>query len=764
MRWRCSSLEQSGIISALKVCVSYGDIWRGREIHWEVITNARHLLDIRVANTLISMYARCGSVADARAVFERLPCHHVVSWTNLILGYAGNGEEALALEIFRSMEKRGVHPEARTFVAALAACSGLAVKEEGILVGEKLVKLASLEQGMDLHSVACKRMFDEDIFVRNTLIGMYAKCGSLVDAKMVFSRMEAHSAVSWNALILGYLDNGEAGLALELFAQMKEEGCVPDARTFAAVLMACSSLGSEKNLEEVMSIHSLAASTAGGIDMYVDNALVGAYAKCGSMGNAREVFQRMPCHNVVSWTTMIQAEAESGSSEAALRTFEAMKIEGYAPNARTFLAVLMACAKLVATEEVIVIDEKPLKNKCLEKTKDVHFYAMESRCVDIFVANSLVDVYASCGSMGDARAVFERMPCHSVVSWNILIQGYAEAHGCEGEALLLFERVPSPDSRTFVAVLTACAAQAEKEVPEIEGEVIKPRSLKNGQEIHSRAAKLSMDTELHVENSLVDMYSRCGSMSDAWKVFELMSHRNVTSWTALIQGYVQANQARLALELFQEMTITCQPNSRTFLAALAACGELAWLPSARFIHAEICKRGLLDTDAPHFVEASLVDAYGKCGSMVDAEMVFDAMQTPTTVSWGALMAGFSRSCDHGKLRVFGLLERMEREGGAPNEVIFLAVLTACSHLGLIDRGRQCFEAMVAEHGIQAGIKHYQCVVDMLGRSNRVEEAVELLERMPVPPDGITGKTMLAAVSKWLDQSQEEEIYANANMN
>ncbi|EFJ38236.1 hypothetical protein SELMODRAFT_73641 [Selaginella moellendorffii] len=414
------------------------------------------------------------------------------------------------------------------------------------------------------------------------------------------------------------------------------------------------------------------------------------YGKCGSMADARKIFDRMQRPDVVSLTSLVLGYAENGEAQEALRLFQLMK-GGCEPNARTFVAGLKACSSLAAREEA-------------KKTMAIHSRAARAKHdSDNFIANTLVDAYAKCGSLPDSQRVFDRISRRDVVSWTALILGHAESDHPQ-VALELFSGLED----CYVNSLTFW--------------------------------------DLFVANSLVDMYAKCGSMVDSRRVFDGMRRHDVVSWNSLISGYADNDQGEAALELFVPMELEgCAHDSRTFLASLKACGCVGALDIGRTLHGKIRELGL---DSDVVIATSLVDFYGKCGSMVDAEQVFSSIVTKDIVAWNALLTGYSRQGDTEAL--FQAFDRMmaSRPRVRPDGVTFLCVLTACSHSGLVEQGKRYFEAMKSIHGLDPGMEHYHCLVDILGRSNRLEEAVAMVKEMPVVANIVSWTTVLSACQKW----------------
>ncbi|XP_024519076.1 pentatricopeptide repeat-containing protein At2g13600-like [Selaginella moellendorffii] len=433
---RAPDQQAAALVSALKVCGSIRDLRKGKAIHAQVAESKQ--LGIHVVNALVDMYAKCGSMEDSRRVFDSILHPNVMSWNVLMLGYVSNGESDVALDLFERMQARrsGCKPNSRSFMAASKACSSLAAKEDAVLVDGKLVKEASLGTGRGIHSQA-KQMgpsCSEDVFLSSSLIDMYSKCGSMLDARSVFDGMPRRDVVSWNALILGYVENGESEVALEFFGKMD---CSPNSRTFVAAAKACANLAVKeeatqedgkmvktRSLEKGLAVHAGAMESHCCGDIFVGSSLVDMYSKCGSMADARMVFESMPRRDVVLWTSLMQGFVDNGESELALVFFEDMKLSGCCPNSRTYVAALAACASSALREEAVDVDGKLVKRKSLETGVAIQGEASNKRCCeDVFVGNTLIDMYAKCGKLEEARKVFDGMAGRDVVSWNAMIQG-----------------------------------------------------------------------------------------------------------------------------------------------------------------------------------------------------------------------------------------------------------------------------------------------------------------------------------------------------
>ncbi|XP_024523531.1 pentatricopeptide repeat-containing protein At1g03540-like [Selaginella moellendorffii] len=342
------------LVAALTGCAALAVEQRGNSRRWlekgeEIYRQAleKNCSDNSfVQNALIELYARCGSMVKARSVFERMRRPDAVSWTILLQGYVDNSESALALRLFDGMSS--TIPNARTFVAAPTACTSLAASAVG--------SCNWLRRGKSIHSRAVTSSCCDNIFVQNTLVDMYAKLGEMQQARDVFDKMSSRSVVSWTALMQGYVDNGKSEVALKLFEGMAEEAeAPPAARTFVTAITACTALAAEQKrlnhwLEKGKRIH-LQAVRNRCWDVYVETAVVNLLAKCGSMAEAQEVFDKMVKRNVVSWTCLVQGYVDNGKNKRAPEVVCEMDLNGVTMNSATFVAALTACGSLMAAGE-----------------------------------------------------------------------------------------------------------------------------------------------------------------------------------------------------------------------------------------------------------------------------------------------------------------------------------------------------------------------------------------------------------------------------
>jgi pentatricopeptide repeat protein len=232
-----------------------------------------------------------------------MPSSNVVTWIAMILGHVKCGQGQRALELFHQMQQEGVRPDSVILVGVLNACASMVALEDARCVHQQIIGCG----------------WDSDVFVANSSVDMYTTCESIEDACRVFNKMPSRDVVTWNAIILGHVKCGQGQKALELFRQMQQEGVQPNSVTFVGVLNACASVVA---LEEGRCVHQQIIQSGLELDGFLGSSLVDMYAKCGSMKDGWNVFNKMPSQDVVTWTAILGGCAMHGHGKDALKHFE----------------------------------------------------------------------------------------------------------------------------------------------------------------------------------------------------------------------------------------------------------------------------------------------------------------------------------------------------------------------------------------------------------------------------------------------------------
>lgn len=261
-----------------------------------------------------------------------------------------------------------------------------------------------------------------------------------------------------------------------------------------------------------------------------------------------------------------------------------------------------------------------------------------------------------------------------------------------------------------------------------------------GKCVHACNIKLGWYWVLAVSNCLLSMYVRCGSMDAARNLFDEMPVRDLITWNAIISGYAQNGHAAQALEIYRLMDfLDISPDAITIVGVLSSCAHLGAQSVGKEVELKIESRGLARNS---IVSNALISMYSRCGNLVKARALFDDMPEKNLISWTAIIGGYGMH-GHGEIAA-QLFDEMIRAGIRPDGAVFVSVLSACSHAGLADKGLDYFAAMKEIYGLQPDLQHYACMVDLLGRAGRLEEALKLINSMSMKPDGAVWGALLSA--------------------
>nr|XP_043619096.1 putative pentatricopeptide repeat-containing protein At5g52630 [Erigeron canadensis] len=563
-----------------------------------------------------------------------------------------------------------------------------------------------------------QHLFDEmpekDEFTWNTMIAGLANSGKVIDAQKLFDETPKKSPITWSSLISGYCKLGLEDESMRLFYEMQCEGYSPSQFTLRSVLKMCSLNGLLFRGEQ---FHGYVIKTRFDVNEFVVTGLVDMYAQCKRMSAAEYLFKRMSYgKNHVTWTAMITGYSRNHDQIGAIECFRDMRAEGIEANQYTFPSVLTVCGEISGYRFGMQV------HGCIVKGG---FGA------NVFVESALVDMYAKCGCLDDARIVLESMEVNDIVSWNSMIVGCVR-QGFRHEALLLFKKMHLKsmkiDNYTYPSVLNCFASLNDTEY------------VKSSQTVHCMAVKTGFERHVSVSNALVDMYAKRGDLGCAFEVFNNMEEKDVVSWTSLVTGYTHNTAHEKALKLFCEMRISGIKSDQFVTARIfSSCAELTLLDFGQQVHADFIKLGFVSSLS---VDNSLVTMYTNCGCIEDANKVFASMTIKNVITWTALIMGYAKNGKSTEALV--LYNQMLESGIKPDFITFIGLLFACSHAGLVDQARQYFDSMVNFYHIKPGQDHYACMIDLLGRSGKINEAEELLNNMAVEPDATVWKALLSA--------------------
>ncbi|XP_065871339.1 pentatricopeptide repeat-containing protein At5g04780, mitochondrial [Euphorbia lathyris] len=369
---------------------------------------------------------------------------------------------------------------------------------------------------------------------------------------------------------------------------------------------------------------------------------------------------------------------------------------------------------------------QPIKGKACH-AQVITLFGLKS---DTLTSNMLINMYAKTELLDSARKLFDQMPDRTLVSWNTMITAYAK-NGEEQKALLLFlemQREGNPFTE-FTLTSVVCASSAKKD-----SYVCK--------QLHASAVKALVDTNSFVGTALLDFYAKTGLIQDAIRIFESIPERSDVTWSSMVAGYVKNELFEEALALVfsseaQPLGLLC--NHFIISSVISACAGLATLIEGKQLHSIVCKSGFASNN---YVASSLADMYAKCGSVKEAYATFVDAEGTNLVLWNVMISAFAKHSH--SLEVMILFEKMQQVGLRPDEVTYVAILSACSHSGLVDTGRSYFNLMRTQHNILPNVVHYSCMVDILYRAGLTNEAHELMKNMPFPATASMWGSVLAS--------------------
>ncbi|CAL9178599.1 unnamed protein product [Musa hybrid cultivar] len=628
-----SPIRPGAYISLLQSCIDADSIEDGRRLHASLCSVQDR--NPFVETKLVSMYAKCGSLEDARRVFAGMRERNLFTWSAMIGGYAREQRWGEVVDLFFGMMHEGVLPDTFLLPRILQACSNTGNLETGRLLHSLAVRIGLLDSS-------------KEVRVSNSVLAMYAKCGELDSASRFFERMDRRDRVSWNSIISGHCQCGGHEAALRLFARMRAEGIEPGVVTWNILILSYNQSSNPDLAMELME-------------------------QMESSGIAPDVF---------TWTSMISGLAQNDRMNEALDLFQEMLLSGVEPNGMTVASAISACASLQA----------------LDNGKELHSYAIRIGCIhSILVGNSLIDMYAKCGRLEDAQRIFEEMAEKDVFTWNSMIGGYTRAGYC-GKAYDLFSRMESSGVRRNVVTW----------------------------------------------NAMISGYIQNGDEDQAVELFHTMEmegiRRNTATWNTLIAGSLQNGDPDQALRIFRQMqAFSVRPNSVTILSILPACTNLLSVLKVKEIHSCILHN---DLQRDISIANALVDTYSKSGDIEYARVVFDGLSGRDLISWNSMIAGLVL---HGRCHdARDLFNQMKQEGIRPNKAIFASVINAYGLDGLVNEGKKLFSNMTEEYQLSPGLEHYTGMVNLLGRSGRLREASDLIDNMPIEPDAALWNALLTA--------------------
>ncbi|XP_058101258.1 pentatricopeptide repeat-containing protein At4g04370, partial [Magnolia sinica] len=575
-----------------------------------------------------------------------------------------------------------IAPDAYTFPSLLKACSSLGSLSHALTIHQ--------------HIIVSGGDFIADAYIASSLVHVYAKWGHVDSARQVFDRMPYRNVVPWTMIVGCYSQMGDVDKSFSMYNQMQHEGIRPNSVTVLGLLSGIS------QLYHLQCVHCCVVQLGFEVDIVVVNSLLNVYARCGGMEAAQQLFDAMHRWDIVSWNSLVSGYSKTGNVSECVELLNRMRRGETKPDQHTFGSV----ASVIADKSTI------------ESGKSIHAQIITSGFEsDVHIETTLMNMYLKLGNMDESFQLYDRIEDRDVVSWTAMIAGLVQNDRGD-RALSEFHQMlrarVTPSSATIASALAACAQLG---------------SFNSGTSIHAYIIRQRMQVDVAAMNSLLTMYAKCGHLIQCQALFDMMSDRDVVSWNGIVAGYAQNGYLNKAFSLFSKMREARQrPDSISVVSLLQACASTGTLHQGKWVHNYILRNGLRPSIS---VDTALIDMYSKCGDMEAAQRCFDGMPEQDLVSWSVIIAGYG---SHGKgetaLRIY--LDFLQT-GIKPNPVLFLSVLSACSHAGLVPEGLRVFQSMNEDFGIEPKLEHHACVVDLLCRAARVQDAYRFVKAMLSQP-------------------------------
>ncbi|ESQ54128.1 hypothetical protein EUTSA_v10024455mg [Eutrema salsugineum] len=533
--------------------------------------------------------------------------------------------------------------------------------------------------------------------------------GAIHYARDLFLSVQRPDEFLFNVLIRGFSNNKLPHSSLSLFALLrKSTDLKPNSSTYTCAISAASCFRDERPGRV---IHSQAVVDGFDSELHVGSNFVKMYFKFSRVDDARKVFDRMPEKDAVLWNTMLSGYRENEMYEESIQIFRDMINESCTRlDSTTVLNILPAVAELQELRLGLQILSLATKTGC---------YSHD------FVLTGFISVFSKCGKTEVLSTLFREFRIPDVVAYNAMIHGYT-SNGETELSLSLFKELVLSGTRLNSSTLVSL-------IP-VSGHLMLIYA------IHGYSLKSGFLFHESVPTALTTVYCKLNEMESARKIFDESPDKSLATWNAMISGYTQNGLTEDAISLFREMQKSeFSPNPITITCILSACAQLGTLSLGKWVHGLVRSTGF---ESSIYVSTALIGMYAKCGSIAEARRLFDLMPKKNEVTWNTMISGYGlHGQGHEALNIFS---EMLNSGIAPTPVTFLCVLYACSHAGLVKEGDEIFNSMIHRYGFEPSVKHYACMVDILGRAGHLQRALQFIEAMPIEPDPSVWQTLLGA--------------------
>lgn len=587
---------------------------------------------------------------------------------------------------------------------------------EGNFFLNLLNRVTNLPQINQIHAQLIINGLRKDLLTITKLTHKLFDSKALSQSKLLFKNLSAGDVpldlFYYNVQIRGFAQNKAPFDAVSVFHHLRRKTALkPDKFTYAFVVSAIASSG----IEQIgILLHGKVIVSGCSSDLYVGSALVDMYMGSSRIGSAYKVFEEISEPDTVLWNTMLSGLVKNCCFYESIRVFRDIGVNGTLLDSTTLTVALSASAELQE----------------LRTGMTVHSLAVKTGYQDHhFVLTGLISLYSKCADVSTAQYLFEQIENPDLISYNAIISGFSCNNETES-AVMLFKKLlllgNKVNTATIVGLIPVSNPFGHLELTHL----IHGFSTKSGMALSSSS----------VSTALITVYSRLNEMEYARKLFDESLEKSLASWNSMISGYAQNGFTEMAISLFHEMqALDIHPNPVTITSILSACAQLGAPSLGKWVHNLVKKENF---EYNIYVSTALIDMYAKCGSIEEAKRLFDTMAEKNVVTWNAMISGYGL---HGLgSEALSLFDQMLCSGITPTAVTFLSVLYACSHAGLVEEGKRIFDSMTQKHRIKPSAEHYACMVDLLGRAGKLENALEFINQMPVKPGPAEWGALLGA--------------------
>ncbi|XP_074316418.1 putative pentatricopeptide repeat-containing protein At5g08490 [Silene latifolia] len=709
--------------TVLKSCALIPAFGLGKAVQ-SLVIKLGHISCVSVSKGLLNVYAKAKAFNDCKNLFNQMPKCDTVAWNTVLAGLSGS--LVRDAEVIRLVYKMHTTSEAEfspvTIAIVLPVCA----------------RLGCLSAGKSIHCFAIKFGWVSETLVGNSLISMYAKCGQIHDSAYAsFCEIDDKDVISWNAIIAGFSEKGFYNDACVLFRRMLVECVAPNYSTIASILPVYATLGGDIAYYLGRELHAyIVKHTKLQNDVFVVNALTSFYLRIGLCKDAETLFNGMLSRDLVSWNAIITGYVSHNEYNQAIHLFHQLVLGNtLKPNSVTLVSVLSACSHL----------------HNLKMVKQIHGYALQNPilCYDTTVSNALINSYAKCDDLYSSCRTFMMMSNRDLISWNSMLSTCADS-GCELEVVSLLNQMVKeglrPDSITLLTLIR------------FYGNSCKPLKLKEAHGYLLRACHC----QGILGSCILDAYGKCGNLDYARKKFQILlgektamldsmkpklsttniqgRQTDLLTWNLMIKAYVSNNHHEDAVSLLLELqqVTGMKPDTTTIMSILPMFTNTASANLLRQCHGYVIRACIGEAQ----LMGALIDVYSKCGHVRSAAKLFWSSSNKDLIMFTSLINGYAM---HGMGKeALALFNHMLEVRMRPDHVVITSILSACSHTGLVDEGLSIFHSIYKVHEMKPTMEQYGCVVDLLARQGRVNDAFNFVTQMPVKPNATIWSILLGA--------------------